>query len=84
MKRLLLVLACLTFAVPLRAQTTTDAAKADGKSFGRDKAAAAQGAATTNPDASRIPNFGGVPGQSGYFDDPDRMSREGDHGANAG
>jgi conjugal transfer mating pair stabilization protein TraN len=48
----------------------------DGKAFGRDKAAAAQGAATTAPDASRIPNFGGVPSQSGYFDDPDRMSRE--------
>lgn len=63
-------------AVSLRAQTTTDAAKADGKAFGRDKAAAAQGAATTDPDASRIPNFGGVPNQSGYFDDPDRMSRE--------
>ncbi|WP_333605322.1 conjugal transfer protein TraN [Novosphingobium sp.] len=81
MKRLLLALACLaatTFnpVVPLRAQTTTDAAKADGKAFGRDKAAAAQGAATTDPDASRIPNFGGVPSQSGYFDDPDRMSRE--------
>ena len=81
MKRLLLAVACLAAttlnpAVPLRAQTTTDAAKADGKAFGRDKAAAAQGAATTDPDASRIPNFGGVPSQSGYFDDPDRMSRE--------
>jgi conjugal transfer mating pair stabilization protein TraN len=81
MKRLLLAIACLAAstlnsAVPLRAQTTTDAAKADGKAFGRDKAAAAQGAATTDPDASRIPNFGGVPSQSGYFDDPDRMSRE--------
>lgn len=81
MKRLLLAIACLAAttlspAVPLRAQTTTDAAKADGKAFGRDKAAAAQGAATTDPDAGRIPNFGGVPSQSGYFDDPDRMSRE--------
>lgn len=76
MKRLLLVLTCLAFAGPLHAQTRTDAAKADGKSFGRDKAAAAQGAATTNPDAGRIPNFGGVPGEASYFDDPDRMSRE--------
>ena len=66
----------LALAVPLHAQTTTDAAKADGKAFGRDKAASAQSAATTNPDASRIPNFGGTPSQSGYFDDPDRMSRE--------
>ncbi|NML94353.1 conjugal transfer protein TraN [Novosphingobium olei] len=71
-----LAVTALNPAVPLRAQTTTDAAKADGKAFGRDKAAAAQGAATTDPDASRIPNFGGVPSQSGYFDDPDRMSRE--------
>jgi len=66
----------LTLTGPLHAQTTTDAAKADGKAFGRDKAASAQSAATTNPDASRIPNFGGTPSQSGYFDDPDRMSRE--------
>jgi conjugal transfer mating pair stabilization protein TraN len=71
-----LAVTALNPAVPLRAQTTTDAAKADGKAFGRDKAAAAQGAATTAPDASRIPNFGGVPSQSGYFDDHDRMSRE--------
>lgn len=76
MNRLLLVLAGLAFVGPLHAQTATDAAKADGKSFGRDMAAAAQGAATTNPDASRVPGFGGVPEQSGYFDDPDRMSRE--------
>src|SRR5690606_34911032 len=26
--------------------------------------------------AGRVPNFGGVPSQSDYFDDPDRMSRE--------
>ena len=81
MKRSVLSLAgvgglLLALAGPLYAQTTTDAAKADGKAFGQDKAAAAQSAATTNPDASRIPNFGGTPSQSGYFDDPDRMSRE--------
>jgi hypothetical protein len=45
----------LTLTGPLHAQTTTDAAKADGKAFGRDKAASAQSAATTNPDANRIP-----------------------------
>jgi conjugal transfer mating pair stabilization protein TraN len=81
MKRQFLSVACLsallvTLTGPLHAQTTTDAAKADGKTFGQDKAASAQSAATTNPDASRIPNFGGTPSQSGYFDDPDRMSRE--------
>ncbi|WP_235982157.1 hypothetical protein [Novosphingobium aerophilum] len=79
MKRLLLpllYLACACLPASISAQTTTDAAKADGKAFGRDKAAAAQSAATTDPDANRIPNFGGVPNQSGYFDDPDRMARE--------
>lgn len=81
MKRQFLSVACLsallaTLTGPLHAQTTTDAAKADGKTFGRDKAASAQSAATTNPDANRITNFGGTPSQSGYFDDPDRMSRE--------
>jgi conjugal transfer mating pair stabilization protein TraN len=78
MKRLLLpllCLACASLSSGALAQTTTEAAKADGKAFGRDKAADAQGAATTEPDANRIPNFGGsVPSQSGYFDDPDRMS----------
>jgi conjugal transfer mating pair stabilization protein TraN len=79
MKRLLLPLLCLACAclpTSVSAQTTTDAAKADGKAFGRDRAAAAQSAATTDPDANRIPNFGSVPSQSGYFDDPDRMARE--------
>lgn len=79
MKRLLLpllYLACAFAPASVSAQTTTDAAKADGKAFGRDRAAAAQSAATTDPDANRIPNFGGVPNQSGYFDDPDRMARE--------
>ena len=79
MKRLLLPLLCLACAclpASVSAQTTTDAAKADGKAFGRDQAAAAQSAATTDPDANRIPNFGDVPNQSGYFDDPDRMARE--------
>jgi hypothetical protein len=55
---------------PALAQTTTGAAKADGKAFGRDKAADAQGAATTTPDANRVPNFGGVPSQSGYLRRP--------------
>ena len=79
MKGLLLPLFCLACAslpTSVSAQTTTDAAKADGKAFGRDKATAAQSAATTDPDANRIPNFGGVSNQSGYFDDPDRMARE--------
>ena len=40
-----LALACCPAGVA-HAQTTTDAAKADGKAFGRDKAAAAQDAAT--------------------------------------
>jgi conjugal transfer mating pair stabilization protein TraN len=70
-----LALMCPTLA-HAQAQGTMDAAKADGKAFGKDKAGTAQNAATVQPDASRVPNFGGVPSQSGYFDDPDRMSRE--------
>jgi conjugal transfer mating pair stabilization protein TraN len=81
MRRLLLVPLCLAWAClspggVSHAQTTTEAAKADGKAFGREKAASAQDAATTQPDAGRVPNFGGAPNQSRYFDDPDRMSRE--------
>lgn len=71
-----MALAAMTPTVPSLAQSTTEAAKADGKSFARDKAKAAQVAATTAPDASRVPNYGGVPGQSDYFDDPERMARE--------
>ncbi len=71
-----LAIACLPLGAVAYAQTTTEAAKADGKAFARDKAATAQEAATTRPDAARVPNFGGVPSQSDYFDDPDRMSRE--------
>ncbi len=69
-------LVALAAITPCYAQSTTDAARADGKAFARQKASAAQDAASTDPDANRLPNFGGVPGQSGYFDDPDRMSRE--------
>ena len=81
MKRILLLplsLACASLlpAGVAHAQTTTEAAKAGGKAFGRETAADAQEAATTRPDAGRVPNFGGVPSQSDYFDDPDRMSRE--------
>lgn len=74
--RLSVALACLPLGAASHAQTTTEAAKAEGKAFARDKAAAVQEAASTRPDAERVPNFGGVPSQSGYFDDPDRMSRE--------
>ena len=58
-----------------QAQTTTEAAKADGKAFGKDIGAAAQSAATTQPSADRVPGFGGTPSQSGYFDDPKAMER---------
>ncbi len=81
MKRLLLVplslaWACLVLGGGVHAQSTTEAAKADGKAFGREKAADAQDAAATQPDANRVPNFNGSPSQSDYFDDPDRMSRD--------
>lgn len=58
------------------AQTTTDAAKADGKAFGKDLGSAAQAAATTQPTADRVPGYGGTPSQSGYFDDPKAMERQ--------
>jgi conjugal transfer mating pair stabilization protein TraN len=88
MKRFLLfpmslACACLLPGGVAHSQTTTDAAKADGKAFAREKAADAQKAATTDPDASRVPNFGGVPGQSDFFDDHDRMSREAASQANS-
>lgn len=58
------------------AQTTTDAAKADGKAFGKDLGSAAQAAATTQPTTDRVPGYGGTPSQSGYFDDPKAMERQ--------
>lgn len=70
-----LALALLLPAVA-QAQSTTDAAKADGKAFGKDIGAAAQTAATTHPDASRVPGFSTAPSQSGYFDDPKAMERQ--------
>lgn len=68
---------CLATALPCfaQAQTTTDAAKADGKAFGKDIGAAAQSAATTQPNADRVPGYSGTPSQSGYFDDPKAMER---------
>ena len=81
MSRLTLALALALSLMPgpfgaAQAQTTTDAAKADGKAFGKDIGAAAQSAATTQPDADRVPGFGGTPSQSGYFDDPKAMERQ--------
>ena len=66
----------LTLPCAAQAQTTSDAAKADGKAFGKDLGAAAQSAATTQPTADRVPGFGGTPSQSGYFDDPKAMERQ--------
>ncbi|WP_239806953.1 conjugal transfer protein TraN [Croceicoccus hydrothermalis] len=79
MRPLVLALLCIIgvgIPVALQAQSATEAAKTEGKSFGREKAAAAQQAATTAPDPDGIPNFGGTPGLSGYFDDPERMAQE--------
>ena len=52
------------------------AARADGKAFARQKAAAAQAAATTEPDAARVPNYPPTSSQSGYYDDPERISAD--------
>ena len=56
------------------AQTATESARAEGKAFGRDKAAIAQTAATTEPDANLLPNFGSTPPEASYFDNPDAMA----------
>ena len=69
-------LVLLMLAAPALAQSTPNAARADGKAFGAAKAANAQAAATTKPDATRVPGYGGTPAQSGYFADPNRMVRE--------
>ena len=63
--------------------TSTEAAKAEGKAFGREQAAAAQRAATARPDADRIPNFSSAPAEARYFDDPARMERNAASQANA-
>lgn len=70
----MLLLASPQLVAPAAAQTSTADTKADGKAFGREKAATAQSAATTDLDAERVPNFDGNPQQSGYFDDPDSMA----------
>lgn len=72
-KSLLPVLALIGLA-PLHAQTPTESAKAEGKAFGRTQGTHAQDASTREPDASTVPNFGGVPSQSAYFDDPDSLA----------
>ena len=66
----------LAGATPVHAQSAFDAAKADGKAFGAANTGTAQSAATTTPDATRIPNFSGANAQSTYFDDPTRMAAD--------
>lgn len=70
----MLMLAGPLLAAPASAQTSSAAAKAEGKAFGREKAATAQSAATTDPDAERIPNFEEDPPQSVHFDSPDAIA----------
>lgn len=91
MRRLLISLSALSACLAPAAQaqttpqgpTTTEAAKAEGKAFGREQAAAAQSAATARPDADRIPNFSSAPAEARYFDDPARMERDAASQANA-
>lgn len=68
----------LVFALPAAAQAQTSIAdaKADGKAFGQQQAGAAQSAATTQPNADRVPGFSGTPSQSTWFDDPKAMERQ--------
>ena len=53
---LLAALFALTSAASIHAQTR-DAARADGKEFATELLGEARDAATTNPDAARVPNF---------------------------
>ncbi|MEO6716416.1 MAG: conjugal transfer protein TraN [Novosphingobium sp.] len=65
------------FALPLMAHAQdTGAARADGKAFGGQLAPQAQAAATTQPDAARVPGFSSTAAQSDYFDNPNRMSAD--------
>lgn len=71
-----LICAALFAALPVAAfaQSPTAAAKAEGKAFGREKAKAAQDAATTAPDAQSLPNFDANPSQTVMYDNPDAMA----------
>ena len=70
--------------LPLAAHAQdTSATRAEGKAFGREVAPQAQAAATTEPDANRIPNFAAVPPQSSYFDDPEEMAAQSQAAASA-
>jgi conjugal transfer mating pair stabilization protein TraN len=74
---LTLSIGLLSLAAPARAQSTElDAAKAEGKAFGTSLGNTAQQAASTAPDADRIPGFNSSADQSRLFDDPDRMARD--------
>ena len=53
---ILAALVALTSAASIHAQTR-DAARADGKDFATELLGEARDAATTNPDAARVPNF---------------------------
>ena len=68
--------ALFVLASPLAAQQPdpqTTAARAEGKAFGQAVAPTAQTAATTPPDATRVPGFTDNPPQSGFFDNPDAL-----------
>jgi conjugal transfer mating pair stabilization protein TraN len=69
------VLATLALVPALAlAQTTREEAKAEGKAFAGEIAGQARQAATTAPDASRIPNYQPSPVESSYADDPDTIA----------
>ena len=78
------MLAGLVALLPLGSQAQdVSAARAEGKAFGREVAPQAQAAATTEPDANRIPNFATTLPQSAYFDGPEAMAAQSQAAANA-
>ncbi|WP_225008018.1 conjugal transfer protein TraN [Novosphingobium percolationis] len=84
--RTALMLVVAAFPTIALSQTSQQAAREDGKAFGAGKAASAQAAATSTPDAARIPNYTANPAQAHWFSDPDAMARQAasDASSNAG
>ncbi len=72
-----LLLTAVAVNQPAAAQTPTDAARAEGKAFGKELSATAQRSATAAPDAGRIPNFSTTPDGTRYAGDPEALARDG-------
>lgn len=74
---LLTVFTCIALATPSHAQSRNDA-RNDGKAFGQSQIEKAKTAASTDPDADRIPNYDadGANALSQLADHPERIEAE--------